>query len=177
MEITALPPLPALKCFSMQPAFAQRLAFESTDPDANAASDAAFLRALGARAPALADVCLDADIDVTPRPFVQHSSMRWRHALEYVAGCRRGTGSGAPSLCAVTVSVAVSTLSTPDLHAVLDLIEYEPEAQALHPLIGELRALPGTPKLLLHVYRAGDNLQEGPVREIFQGLSVPVDAL
>jgi hypothetical protein len=177
MEITALPPLPALKRFSMQPAFAQRMAFESTDPDANAASDAALLRALGARAPALADVCLDAVIDVTPRPFVQHSSMRWRHALEYVASCRRGAGSGAPSLRTVTVSVAVRTPSTPNLHAVLDLIEYESEAQALHPLIDELRALPGTPKLLLHVYGFADDLQEGLVREIFQGLSVPVDPL
>jgi hypothetical protein len=97
------------------------------------------------------------------------TSICWSDLLAFVANCRRGTRTDALRLRAVTVSVEMhSSRDVPDPHAALDITERE--ALASGPLAEELRALSGMPRLFLQAHLAGGHENEGPVREIFNGL-------
>jgi hypothetical protein len=151
---TALPVMPALRRLSIN-------AFDGYTSDQNAT--AALISMLGTCAPALVDMRVFGNIiDMGGAPA---SSVRWSAALAFVLDCRSGT-VGALALRTFMVSLAVHSQQVPDLHAALELAERE--ALALRLLSDELRALPETPRLILHA-RSADvcDLNEGPQEEIW----------
>jgi hypothetical protein len=124
-------------------------------------ADAAFMRALGARAPALTEVRLLANVRGVV--FSLSSTICWRDALVFLARCRRDAYTGALHLRAVTVSIAVRiTRAVPDLHAALDMAEREALA-VRQPSADNVRALAGTQRLFLHAHVEGGDQTEGPV--------------
>jgi hypothetical protein len=154
---TALPAMPALRRLSIN-AF-DEYTVAASDPDATTT----LISMLGACAPALVDMRVFGNIiDMDGAPA---SSVRWSAALAFVLGCRSGMVR-APALRTFMVSLAVHSQQVPDLHAALDLAERE--ALALRPLSDELRALPETPRLIVHA-RSADvcDLNEGPQEEIW----------
>jgi hypothetical protein len=159
-----LPSFPALERFAIN-----AFKYESLDstPIGEEAADAVFMRALGARAPALTHLRLLVRMrDISYQPC---TTIRWSDLLAFVASCRRGTRTDTLRLRVVTVSLELHSLDdVPDPHAALDITERE--ALASGPLADEVRALPGMPRLFLHAHFAGVDENEGPVREIFNGL-------
>jgi hypothetical protein len=145
--------------------------FDKTTPGPTLAADAAFMHALCACAPTLADVRFLAIVNgLESNLWVTH--ICWSSTLEFVARCRRAAGPGAHHLRTVTVSFQVITFDEPDLQAALVVAERDALA-VLHPSADEMCALPRTPRLFLHAHytpEGGNNFPVGPVREILHGV-------